>query len=495
MPLLTPFPPRVFQLPDSVFANLSALRELDLSHNHFESLAPDLLRDCASLERFVLLRDSCPGNSLGCSRLFDGRFLASQASLAEFSYSAVAGESAWVNSTVSEDLLESCAGSIEVFQVKNAAVAAGSLGGLLYGCANLTRLVAANAGLRRLNLSSSALQSLESANVCHNDRLDCSCDNNLNTLSSWARDGILGDSEQCVALRCEGGSKDDNASSSEASNATLTLSEALTATHCRFVMLASGHSAANSTLMTALLAVTLVITLVLFLVSCRRGQHKKSALSVSPNFSADDSGSFDAFLSYSEHDAEFAHRVRGELEVRGVRVCYHEEHFDVALPVSENILAKVSDSRWLLLVLSPGFLASEWCLRELGAAVGLRKRVLVLFRDGSGGRRTDEALESAPAQVRDYVRQHTYLKEGDARFQEKLLKAVKEGGRQQQQQQASGSKVGWLKALRRWLLSRQKPPQNNNLLKHNQQNRRRQTTETVELMRALSRDSDDSARG
>lgn len=75
---------------------------------------------------------------------------------------------------------------------------------------------------------------------------------------------------------------------------------------------------------------------------------------------------FDAFISYSEHDADWTkENLLKKLETDGFKICYHERDFKPGHPVLGNIFYCIENSHKVLFVLSPSFVNSCWCQYEL----------------------------------------------------------------------------------------------------------------------------------
>lgn len=75
---------------------------------------------------------------------------------------------------------------------------------------------------------------------------------------------------------------------------------------------------------------------------------------------------FDAFISYSEHDANWTkENLLERLETDGFKICYHERDFKPGHPVLGNIFNCIENSHKVLFVLSPSFVNSCWCQYEL----------------------------------------------------------------------------------------------------------------------------------
>ncbi|XP_064002040.1 toll-like receptor 2 [Pogoniulus pusillus] len=75
---------------------------------------------------------------------------------------------------------------------------------------------------------------------------------------------------------------------------------------------------------------------------------------------------FDAFISYSEHDANWTkENLLEKLETDGFKICYHEKDFKPGHPVLGNIFYCIENSHKVIFVLSPSFVNSCWCQYEL----------------------------------------------------------------------------------------------------------------------------------
>ncbi|XP_042888968.1 toll-like receptor 13 isoform X2 [Penaeus japonicus] len=79
---------------------------------------------------------------------------------------------------------------------------------------------------------------------------------------------------------------------------------------------------------------------------------------------------YDTFVCYSQADRQwvFEHLV-AKLEDGGrYRVCIHERDFIVGQEITDNIISSVERSRKVIVVLSPPFIRSSWCMFELQMA-------------------------------------------------------------------------------------------------------------------------------
>nr|UZH24409.1 TLR23n [Mugilogobius chulae] len=143
---------------------------------------------------------------------------------------------------------------------------------------------------------------------------------------------------------------------------------------------------------------------------------------------------YDAFVSYNVHDEEWVyHELVPELEERqGWRLCLHHRDFEPGKAILENITDAIYSSRKTLCVISPQYLQSEWCSRELQMAsfrlFDEQKDVLILLF----------LEEISPDQLspfyrmRKLVKSRTYLSWTQARsheglFWERVRRALESG--------------------------------------------------------------------
>ncbi|HVT61352.1 MAG TPA: toll/interleukin-1 receptor domain-containing protein [Thermoanaerobaculia bacterium] len=77
------------------------------------------------------------------------------------------------------------------------------------------------------------------------------------------------------------------------------------------------------------------------------------------------------FLSYSNRDREFAERLAGDLEARGIAVWWDQWKMEVGDSLPRKIAEAISQSGWFAIVLSPDSVASPWVRAELEQALNL----------------------------------------------------------------------------------------------------------------------------
>ncbi|KAF4525580.1 hypothetical protein B566_EDAN010439 [Ephemera danica] len=77
---------------------------------------------------------------------------------------------------------------------------------------------------------------------------------------------------------------------------------------------------------------------------------------------------YDAFVSYSGADRSWVHDVLVtalESPERGYSMCLHERDFRLGAYIIDNVAQSMESSRHVILVLSPNFVASQWCQWEM----------------------------------------------------------------------------------------------------------------------------------
>ncbi|XP_033732478.1 toll-like receptor 2 [Pecten maximus] len=136
-----------------------------------------------------------------------------------------------------------------------------------------------------------------------------------------------------------------------------------------------------------------------------------------------DNKMYDAFISYSSLDETW---VMGHLykflESKEFHVCLHHKDFIPGACISENIINSIEKSRHTVLVLSPNFLCSEWCLLEF------RKAFQQTLADKNGHLivvvKESVDLVSLENDMRHFIQTYTYLPLSDSHFWEKLNRSL-----------------------------------------------------------------------
>ncbi|XP_047195734.1 toll-like receptor 1 [Hippoglossus stenolepis] len=142
-----------------------------------------------------------------------------------------------------------------------------------------------------------------------------------------------------------------------------------------------------------------------------------SAVSLSPNVPPALRGaeSYHVFISYSSSDHQWTHSIISQLESCGLYVCYHERDFTPGRTVLENMSQCIQESQKVLLVLSPEFVRSRWCLLEANMS---------LFRDCLERKPIIPVLLQPGVSVPLHLCHLTYLEANDPDLMSKLLKVL-----------------------------------------------------------------------
>ncbi|XP_036963351.1 uncharacterized protein LOC119024551 [Acanthopagrus latus] len=124
---------------------------------------------------------------------------------------------------------------------------------------------------------------------------------------------------------------------------------------------------------------------------------------------------YHVFISYSSTDYQWTHPLINQLESCGLQVCYHERDFTPGRTVLENMSDCIQESQKVLLVLSPEFVRSRWCLLEANMS---------LFRDCLDRKPIVPVLLEPGVSVPLHLCHLTYLEATDPDFMNKLLKVL-----------------------------------------------------------------------
>ncbi|XP_028287047.1 uncharacterized protein LOC114452120 [Parambassis ranga] len=124
---------------------------------------------------------------------------------------------------------------------------------------------------------------------------------------------------------------------------------------------------------------------------------------------------FHVFISYSSIDHRWTYSLINQLESHGLKVCYHERDFTPGRTVLENMSECIQESQKVMLVLSPEFLKSRWCLLEANMS---------LFRDCLQRKPIIPVLLEPGVSVPLHLCHITYLEVSDPDFMNKLLKVL-----------------------------------------------------------------------
>lgn len=118
---------------------------------------------------------------------------------------------------------------------------------------------------------------------------------------------------------------------------------------------------------------------------------------------------FDAFVSYSEDEGEFViNKMIPELEEHGnLHLNIHHRDFVPGRKIVENILSAIQQSRYCLVLLSSGFLKSQWCMYEFSMAkmetvYAERDMVVVIMLE-------EVDTESIPLELMHHLKTKSYI--------------------------------------------------------------------------------------
>ena len=140
---------------------------------------------------------------------------------------------------------------------------------------------------------------------------------------------------------------------------------------------------------------------------------------------SDQSKIYDAFISYHKDDLPWVvdTLLKGlETQDPFYKICFQDRDFIGGAAIDENILKSVDQSKRMLMVLSPSFARSEWCLLEFRAAHRkvledrMNYLIIILFDDVDVAELDDE--------IKLYMRSNTYVGISDKWFWQKLFYAM-----------------------------------------------------------------------
>ena len=77
---------------------------------------------------------------------------------------------------------------------------------------------------------------------------------------------------------------------------------------------------------------------------------------------------YDAFISYSHHDADYVERELYPTMAQSYKCCIHTLHWEVGRMIPDQIVESVEHSRRTIIVLSMGYIQSTWTRLEFQAA-------------------------------------------------------------------------------------------------------------------------------
>ena len=147
---------------------------------------------------------------------------------------------------------------------------------------------------------------------------------------------------------------------------------------------------------------------------------------------------YDAFISYSGDDHQWVvNTLQERLEKHNppYKLCIHHRDFRIGAPIQENILASVDQSKRMLMVLSPSFAKSGWCLLEFRAAHRkvledrINYLIIIVFDDID--------MAELDEEIKLYMRTNTYVSVSDKWFWQKLFYAMPQRSEKESVQERS----------------------------------------------------------
>ncbi|KAM4042304.1 uncharacterized protein ACNLHF_013031 [Anomaloglossus baeobatrachus] len=129
-----------------------------------------------------------------------------------------------------------------------------------------------------------------------------------------------------------------------------------------------------------------------------------------PKLTGDDM--YHVFISFSGVDSRWVHRLIRRLEdtFPSIKICSHDRDFAAGKTIIENMTESIQRSQKMMMVLSPDFVQSRWCLFEAN---------LSMFQDCMSHKAIVPVMLK-PCPMPLYLSHLTYLEADDEEFFEKL---------------------------------------------------------------------------
>lgn len=139
---------------------------------------------------------------------------------------------------------------------------------------------------------------------------------------------------------------------------------------------------------------------------------KEVALATIPTLSEKEK--YHVFISFSSLDTPWVLDLVDKLEATGLKLCYHGRDFVPGKLITENMVESIERSQKTLMVLSPDFVRSGWCLFEAN---------LSLLKDCME-RKPIVPVMLKPCPVPLHLNHLTYIEADDCQFFRKLLQVL-----------------------------------------------------------------------
>ncbi|XP_069803789.1 uncharacterized protein [Dendropsophus ebraccatus] len=125
---------------------------------------------------------------------------------------------------------------------------------------------------------------------------------------------------------------------------------------------------------------------------------------------------YHVFISFSSADATWVEQLIRKLEAvfSGIKICVHNRDFTAGKTIIENMTECIQKSQKIVMVLSPDFVHSRWCLFEAN---------LSMFQD-CGSHKAIVPVMLRPCPMPLYLSHLTYLEAKDREFFKKLCERL-----------------------------------------------------------------------
>ena len=147
----------------------------------------------------------------------------------------------------------------------------------------------------------------------------------------------------------------------------------------------------------------------------------------SSNFN--DDKQYDAFVSYSSNDDEFVENFFEKLEQpsedtnsKTFKFCLHHRDFVLGKTIFSNICNSVENSRHTIILLSRGFIKSQYCVYEFQEAfrqsiMEKKRHLIIVMMD-------DVPTDELPKDLKRCIKTFTYIRKDDYLFNDRLIYAL-----------------------------------------------------------------------